>query len=1080
MNMRPKWSVGLSGALHQAPADLSHQDPLLHQHGSQPTANRLLHLVASYDKQGGARDLFLSPRVPTGVHFRVYVLKNSNSGSNLLSRSVAHRMELVMKIEEIRDVFGTHGCVKGPPVKITLKQGATPYCVTTARRIPFPLMPKVEAELNRLENAGIIAKVTEPTDWCAPIVTAFKKNGDVRLCVDLKKLNQAVKREHYMLPNLDDIAPKLCKATVFSKLDASSGFHQIPLDPESCHLTTFITPFGRYCFQRVPFGITSAPEIFQRRMSEILADITGADAIMDDIIIYGSTVEEHDERLDRVLDRIKEVGLKLNKKKCEFRKQSIEYFGHMISSDGISPCPERVRAIRELAAPTNVTELKRILGMVNYLGRFLPNLSTVMHPLTDLLKSDSVWIWDNPQEEAFKRVKDMLTETHALAFYSSSKPVVISADASSYGLGAAIFQQFDGQLKPIAFASRTLSPAETKYAQIEKECLASVWACEKFERYIIGLDSFKLITDHKPLVPLINTQALDKTPVRCQRLLMRLRRFNPMAEHVPGKNLVVPDTLSRSPLTGNAEDTEEEVNLYVDCVIQNIPISDQRLECIRLATADDPELSEVLKKTQNWWPDHERSLKAEIRPYFSVRSELSVWKGILMYRDRIVIPEALRPETLQDIHSGHLGLNKCRERARGANREPLKTTILPDRQWQKIVADLCELQGRHFLVVTDYFSRYLEIAYLDSLTSAHVIGKLENILARWGIPEELVADNGTQFTSDAFKKFAAKYGFAHTTTSPHYPQANGEAESAVKTAKRILQQDDIFIALMAYRSTPISTTGASPAELIMGRRIRTVVPVKPSSLAPKWPDLDQVRRQDAQTKETSKYHYDNRYGVRKLHPLGPGDQVRIKTDKEKQWTDSGTITSTNYKIRSYLVETDHGILRRNRRHLQHTGYVNTELPHTNNELLSESDDEGITNFEMLQAVTSCVGDAVKCIQLDRDLWRIYLTNAHSRSKILLEGFDFKNQHISPYDTNPYSAGLEGPRDQALKVTICGVPLSVDDSAIHEMLNKLGVSPKSDLKYEKIRNPTNNKMTNVLNGNRFINSGPTSGKNNKNE
>ncbi|XP_061196508.1 uncharacterized protein K02A2.6-like [Saccostrea echinata] len=195
-------------------------------------------------------------------------------------------------------------------------------------------------------------------------------------------------------------------------------------------------------------------------------------------------------------------------------------------------------------------------------------------------------------------------------------------------------------------------------------------------------------------------------------------------------------------------------------------------------------MSEVLKKTQNWWPDHERLPRAEIRPYFSARSELSVWNGILMYRDRIVIPKALRPETLKDAHSGHLGLNKCRERARGAvwwpgistdiertdkscefclvhqskqNREPLKTIVLPDRPWQKIAADLCELKGRHFLVVTDYFSRYLEIAYLDSLTSAHVIGKLENILTRWGIPEELVTDNGTQFTSDSFKKFAAKY-----------------------------------------------------------------------------------------------------------------------------------------------------------------------------------------------------------------------------------------------------------------------------------------------------------------------------------
>lgn len=393
-------------------------------------------------------------------------------------------------------------------------------------------------------------------------------------------------------------------------------------------------------------------------------------------------------------------------------------------------------------------------------------------------------------------------------------------------------------------------------------------------------------------------------------------------------------------------------------MVQSLPISDRRLERVRVATEEDPELSEVLRKTLYGWPNYEKSIKMEIRPYFTARSELSVWNGILMYRDRIVIPDSLRPEVVSDIHSGHLGLNKCRERAKGSVwwpgisndlervvkscefcqvhrpkqcREPLRTTVMPDRPWQKVAADLCELKGRHFLVVVDYFSRFIEIAYLDTLASATVIGKMKSIFARWGIPEELVTDNGTQFTSDSFKKLASDYGFRHTTTSPHYPQANGEAESAVKTAKKILQQDDVFVALMAYRSTPISATGVTPAELIMGRRMRTIVPAIPSTLEPKWPDLDQVRRRDEHGKEYVKQYYDIKFGARKLHPLGPGDHVRIRTDKEKLWGDSGTITSANYETRSYMVETDHGLLRRNRRHLQHTGYPNVNEPQSRSE-----------------------------------------------------------------------------------------------------------------------------------------------------
>ena len=275
-------------------------------------------------------------------------------------------------------------------------------------------------------------KITTPSDWCAPIVPVVKKNGKVRICVDLKRLNKAVKREHYMLPNLDDISPKISGAKVFSKLDATSGFHQIPLEKDSYKLTTFITPFGRYCYTRLPFGITSAPEIFQRRMSDLLSDLDGVSVIIDDVIIYGESMEEHDRRLKTVMDRLVNNGVKLNLDKCEYRKDKIEYFGHVISSAGIQPSSERIRAIQQLKPPTNVAELRRIIGMITYLGRFVPDLSTVLAPLNSLLKSDSAWTWDKPQEKAFALIKRLVTQAPVLAYYDSKRPTIVSADASSF------------------------------------------------------------------------------------------------------------------------------------------------------------------------------------------------------------------------------------------------------------------------------------------------------------------------------------------------------------------------------------------------------------------------------------------------------------------------------------------------------------------------------------------------------------------------------------------------------------------------------------------------------------------------
>lgn len=250
-------------------------------------------------------------------------------------------------------------------------------------------------------------------------------------------------------------------------------------------------------------------------------------------------------------------------------------------------------------------------------------------------------------------------------YYDQTKPIVVSADSSSYGLGAALYLRDGEELKPIAFCSRTLTDSEKKWAQIEKECLAGVWACEKFSRYLLGLESFTLLTDHKPLVPLINSQDLDKAPLRCQRLLMRLRRFNVKAVFVSGKDMVVPDTLSRAPLNQDSNETlENEVNFYVQSVEKNRPISDMKLEQIRCVTEHDNDLQKVSRFIKNGWPEKENSLPEMVKPYFAVRSELSNSKGLVTYQSRVVIPKELQAETLQSIHEGHLGINKCRERAK--------------------------------------------------------------------------------------------------------------------------------------------------------------------------------------------------------------------------------------------------------------------------------------------------------------------------------------------------------------------------------------------------------------------------------
>ena len=415
-----------------------------------------------------------------------------------------------------------------------------------------------------------------------------KRSGDVRLCVNLKALNESVMREAHPIPKVNSTLTQLAGAAVFSKLDANSGFWQIPLSEDSKLLTTFITPFGRYAFNKLPFGIASAPEIFQKRMNLILEGLDGMVCMMDDILVFGKDHDEHDNRLRKVLERLESANVTLNTSKCEFGKDTVKFLGHIIDDQGVRADPEKTEAIRGMAIPSSVSDLRRFLGMVNQLGKFSPKIAEMSQPLRELLSTKKTWLWGPQQESAFSQIKDELMKPTTLTLYDPSADIKISADASSFGLGAVLLQRSQDDWKPVAYASHSVTQTERRYAQIEKEALAITWACQRFSDYVLGR-KFTIESDHKPLIPILNTKNLDSLPPRVIRFHLRLAKFDYVVKHVPGELLYTADALSRAPIPDTeSTELEEEVQVFVGGVTEySLPATRGRIEEYKLAQEQD-------------------------------------------------------------------------------------------------------------------------------------------------------------------------------------------------------------------------------------------------------------------------------------------------------------------------------------------------------------------------------------------------------------------------------------------------------------------------------------------------------------
>ena len=834
------------------------------------------------------------------------------------------------------DQFDKIGCFPMEQ-KLVVNKSVQPT-IDRPRRVPIAIKSKIKAELDSMEKNGVIRRIEKPTDWVSSLTYTTKKNGSIRLCLDPRSLNRALKRPHHQSPTVDEINYKLRNAKFFTKLDAKWGYWSVKLAPESQELTTFQTPFSRYCFQRLPFGLNVSQDLFQLQMDRIIQQCSGVCGIADDIIVFGDNEQSHDNNLINFMKIAKENGLSLNSQKCDVKRTSISFFGNIYTSNGIKPDPCKIRDLQEMATPTDKAELQHFLGFATYLSRFVPNFSSKTAVLRELLQKDSIFVWEAHHNKAFEDIKTALTECTLLQYYDPHKPVFIHTDASLKGLGAAILQRDENMhLRPVEYTSKSLTATEQRYSCIERELLAIVFAVHRFHTYLYGR-SFNVVTDHKPLVSILD-KPLTAAPPRLQRMLTKLQGYQINISYQKGSDNSLADGLSRFP---NAKNNEP---IDLDIRVDFVHFTPNRLNELQTASLADPILNALRETIIIGWPDNSKDLPLDIRPFWNFRDILSVNDGLILKGQQIVIPKTLQPNILEQLHTAHMGAEKTKLLARDAvywininrdidefihkcsicqtlrksqQKEPLECHDIPTKPWSILGVDIFDLHSEQWLIIADYYSKFPVLRKLPQpAPCSTVVQLMKSVFSEYGIPDRVVSDNGPHFSGSAFKEFSNDWQFQHVTSSPRRPQGNGFVERQIQTVKQTLNKaklsgTDPLLAMVYLRSTPISSNVPSPAFLLMGRKIRSDLLCKISNSQSNADDiLDALEKR----KQSQKLNYDKGALKSDLPPLYSGQQIRVQDPTSKRW-EPAVVNAKTHDTRSYIVKDKNGkLIRRNRQHI---------------------------------------------------------------------------------------------------------------------------------------------------------------------
>lgn len=567
-----------------------------------------------------------------------------------------HKKTVAKLKESFPTVFDKNiGMIKDFECHIQVREDATPR-FSKAYEVPYALIDKFEKELSEHVKQGILKPVSY-SDWASPLVPVKKPDGGLRICGDYKAtLNPCLLTDQYPLPVFSEMSQKWVGCRYFSKIDLKKAYLQLNVHKDSQKYLTVNTHKGLFQYTRLVYGVASAPALFQQTMDQILSGLKGVTCYIDDVLVAGRTLDQAERRLHRVINRLAKFNVRVNLSKCIFLQETVEYIGHKVDSQGLHPLPCKVNALKNAPIPTSADELGTFLGVLNYYHEFIPMLSAVAQPLYEAAnKAD--WVWSHDLTVCYQKVKDLLTSDLLLVPYDPAKPIIVTADASPKGVGGVLSLLENGKERPVMFTSRTLSKAELKYSQIEKEALALVFTLKKFHKYLYGR-KFTLFTDHKPLTFIfdVNKNIPSLSRARIQRWALIMSAYQYDLKFRKGVDNVPADLLSRLPIP---EPDSFHAVLYCDLIPSPIPLNFVE---IAKETKADPILVKVKALTLTGWPDENTDIN--LTPYWSRRLELSLEKDCVLWGNRVVIPKKLQSDILNLLHSNHPGISRMKALAR--------------------------------------------------------------------------------------------------------------------------------------------------------------------------------------------------------------------------------------------------------------------------------------------------------------------------------------------------------------------------------------------------------------------------------